>query len=611
VRFWDAATGKPGPALKGLSEDVTDVAFDADGTRLAAASDRGILTVWEISSRRVLQTLRRPVSRDAHTRDRGYVTFGPGAERLAFVDPAGYVTVWETTTGTEIVTFPTSHPSKFGPTGQVDPVLAFSSDGRYLASADLQAIYVWQLAGGKEIATLRGGMAATGAVAFSPDGRRLAAAARQGGGTASAGLIKVWDLVTGREVVTFSGAAGGTYALAFTPDGRRLASTGFYHHDVVLWDTDSGRELLALPVDDPGNIGGPGNDSRLSFSPDGTRLALIGPGGVTVWEASTDNELLTLHAPVDVWGLAYDPSGQRIAAAEKHDAVSIRDATTGRMLLTLPEPDSAHGMTIVDARFSPDGTRVAACVATGSSGWVTLWDATTGRVTGQLKGHATHVINVAFSPDGRRLATASHDRTAKVWDAESCRELWSLRAQTDRVNGVAFSPDGAWLATAGRDGAVAFWDAATGREQKILRGHKGSVVGVTFSPDGRWLATGGGRRSDQREGPPGEVRVWDVATGRAVLELANLTHFVYSVAFSPDGRSVASAGEDRLVRVWNIATGRERITLRGHNETVRRVAFHPDGRYLASAGDDRTVRMWDLTAPPWPFGRALSAGAAP
>ena len=122
---------------------------------------------------------------------------------------------------------------------------------------------------------MRGGMAATGAVAFSPDGRRLAAAVKQGGSTASAGQIKVWDLVTGREVATFAGAAGGTFALAFTPDGRRLASTGFYHRDVVLWDSDSGRELLALPIDDPSGRRRPGGRLPPGVQP---RRHAAGPG---------------------------------------------------------------------------------------------------------------------------------------------------------------------------------------------------------------------------------------------------------------------------------------------------------------------------------------------
>jgi WD40 repeat protein len=611
VRLWDAATGAPGPVLRGHDEDVTDVAFGPDGAPLAAASARGTVTLWEVPSGRVLRTFRRPPGGAARPWDQGHVAFGPGAGQLAFADARGVVTVWETATGRDVLSFPTAHPSRLGPAAQNPPTLEFSPDGRLLAAGDMEAVHVWDVAGGKEVATLRVGLAMTQALAFRPDGRRLAAAVKTGGSSTSPGQIKVWDLVSGREEATFAGAFGATNVLAFTPDGRRLASTGWYHRDVVLWDADSGRELLALPIDDPTNVDGPGSDSRLAFGPDGTRLALVGLNGVTVWEATPGPQVLTLHGPTDVWGLAYSPDGRRLAAADNSHAVSIHDAVTGRVLRTLAEPDAAQSTTLVDARFSPDGTRLAACVAAGPAGWVTLWDATTGRVTGRLSGHTTHVITVAFSPDGRRLATASHDRTAKVWDAATGREVWSLPAQADRLNAVAFSPDGASLVTAGRDGTVSLWDAATGRPLSRLGTHRGSVVALTFSPDGRRLATAGGRRSDQTEGPPGEVKVWDVAAGRELLDLPGLTHFVYGLAFSPDGLSLATAGEDRVVRVWDATTGRQRLALRGHDQTVQRVAFRPGGRYLASAGDDRTVRVWDLSPPPSPFGRAPAGGAAP
>ena len=312
IRLWDAATGAPGPVLKGHDEDVTDVAFGPDGRQLAAASARGTVILWEIPSGRLLRTLRHPAAKTTRPTERFYVAFGPEEGRLAIADTRGSVTVWDSSTGQNILTFSTARPSSLGPTAQVDLTLAFSPGTRYLAAGDLQAIHLWDVAQGKEVATLRGGLAAIGALAFSPDGRRLAAAVRQSGSTSSAGQIKIWDVVTGQEVVTFAGAAGGTFALAFTPDGRRLASTGFYHRDVVLWETESGRELLALPIDDPRNIGGPGVDCRLAFSADGNRLALVGLNGLTVWEATPGPEVLTLHAPVDVWGLSYSPDGRQL-----------------------------------------------------------------------------------------------------------------------------------------------------------------------------------------------------------------------------------------------------------------------------------------------------------
>jgi WD40 repeat protein len=151
------------------------------------------------------------------------------------------------------------------------------------------------------------------------------------------------------------------------------------------------------------------------------------------------------------------------------------------------------------------------------------------------------------------------------------------------------------------------------RRLTTLGGHRGSIVGVAFSPDGARLVTAGGRRSDQPEGPLGEVRMWELITFREVSNLPGPTGFVYDVAFSPDGRSLATAGEDRIVRIWEVATGRERLALPGHHEHIKRARFSPDGRYLASCGEDRTVRVWDLAPPTRPFGRAPvseMAGAA-
>jgi WD40 repeat protein len=370
--------------------------------------------------------------------------------------------------------------------------------------------------------------------------------------------------------------------VAYSPDGRRLAFGD--DRTVRVCDAATGNEAFALgkhswPV------------TSVVFGPDGRWLASADVGGaVKIWGAASRQENLTVQHAARVTALAASPDGRRLAAAADDRVVKIWDVASGQEALTL----RGHTDVVWCVAYSPEGWRLASC---GGDGAVKIWDATTPADALTLSSAPT-ILDLAFSPDDRRLAVVNSGTAVRIYDTVTTQEVVTLYGHGANVQAVAYSRDDR-LASGGDDRTVRLWDAANGAELSCLRGHSGPVVCVAFSPDGRLLASASPCRKVAGRLVPGEVRIWGAATGEALgtlprsAELAVPAAFA-GLAFSPDGGQLA-ATEGRTVRVWEVATRRPLLTLSGHEDVVTQVAYSPDGRQLATASRDRSVRSWDTS----------------
>jgi WD40 repeat protein len=244
---------------------------------------------------------------------------------------------------------------------------------------------------------------------------------------------------------------------------------------------------------------------------------------------------------------------------------------------------------VMYAVLNPGEDRVAYC--SGNDVWI--YDLASGRQLHHLKGHEKVVYTVAWSPDGATIASGSFDKAIRLWDPRTGDLTAVLRGHQGWIFGLAFSPDSRWL-LAGAGGypnvpdtrpEVKLWDYRQRREVRsyAVRGHQANSV--AFSPDGRTIAAAGLSLG---------ARLWDVETGQKLRDLEGIDQMsLMSVAFSPDGRTLASCGEDGLVALWDVATGKSLRVLYGHTGRVDGLAFSPDGRRLATGSYDSTIRLWD------------------
>jgi WD40 repeat protein len=567
VRLWAAArTGGPvpvGPPLTVPSPgSVTSIAFSGDGRRLVAGSTGGTVTEWDVA------------------------------------DPARPA---------RLIVFRAS--------GRVTSV-AFSSDGHVVAAAAGRSVLVWNAAdapqqlvlpGGVPVARLTAGPGQADAVAVSPDGQALAVAT-------SAGQVRLWRLRAGpgpkaaslvpqaAGALTPPGTADAVDAVAFSPDGRTLAAAGNTAR-VWLWTLVPG----GTPTAPRAVLTGPtGFIYALAFSPDGRSVAAGSADcSVYVWNLASGAVTAVLTHPAPVMSVAFGSGGSALATADTDGAARVWQ---------LPGPVlTGPAAAVFAVAYSPDGHDVA---AGSGDGTVRLWDVSDlahpvplGHPLTGTRGNALDGP-VAWGPGGR-LAAGTVGGGIQLWDVSDPRHPVALPAPpsalTSFVQNVAFDATGRLMAVASAAGTIELWDTATFARPAPLAvfrdvppGSSQGVLAVSISRDDRVLAAAG---------DDGSVRLWDISTpGRprplgGPQFLASLTSPAYQVTFSPDGSLLAESGEDGKVRLWQVsdpARPRPLATLTGPQGIVYDVSFSPDGRTIATSDGDKTVWLWDITNPARP-----------
>lgn len=636
------------------------VSYSSDGKQIITACQDGTIRVLDADSGKELRKFGKGAAQPAGKPGPGFVpvgvvalscaTLSPDGQKLAVGNQDATITLWDLATGKEAIVIKSNPP-------MVASSLVFAPDGKSVVARSFDTfLRQYDLSEGKEIRKF--GEAPNpqkpinffftpNSVAFSADGKTLMTAAFsfENGNNQINGMVKSWEVESGKEQPVIKGPSiqGGFHTVSLAPDGKSSAwahYTGIVH----IWDTAAGKELRQI------NAGG-GYALVLNYSRDGKQIALrTADQLVRLWDLAEGKELQKFEnksGQAEAFGgemlrrkgfymppssMAFTPDGSRLAAGT--DATTIRqwDLKTGKEIAGLA---AGHHGAVLATALSGDGKTVV----TRSSFTAHLWQAGTGKETSRLSLPIDTYLS-SLSPTGQTLAVGCTDGTIRIYDVAAGKEATHWKAVTEGMQGMAtlaLSPDGKTVATRSYDMTLHIWDVASGKQLRLLAdagtANNGDIkmvaldraypvnpmpMNLVFSPDGTLLA--GMAASNPNGAAPvgrgvqnGTLRLWDVSTGKQIrqFERPRNNAGIAVFAFSPDGRTIATADYGTTITLWEAASGKERSQIGVKpaaekkeaaqapgimpfmNPTYTCLAFSPDGSVLGAGLVDGGVRFWN------------------
>jgi WD40 repeat protein len=525
------------------------------------------------------------------------VAFSPDGHFLATASKDHSVALWDIKRTSHPPTFLVGHKERV-------TAIAFSSNSRTLVSGSADSsIILWNLDSRQPQALPQlAHKKMIWRIGFASDGKTLLTGSLDG-------TVVLWDVSSRRAVKPFMIQNGEITSLAFAPNGGSFVSGGIDGF-ISVWDVASGKRV--------NRVRGPAGRSELAYSPHGKYLVSGHVSGqLVLWDDERQQSATIKSGHVAVARIAFHPNGRVFATSDVTNDISLwspREKDGGVMPTKLAELTYPGGGGAI--AFASGKTVLASKNSQVSFGL--LWDlAERFPIHRELLGHKGDVNSVAFSRDGKLIASGSSDKTIIIWEAESGKPTGTpLTGHDGSVTSVAFSQDGKILASGGEDKQIWLWDVETGRSLRSpLLGHDQSVTSVAFSPNGNLLASSS---EDDR------IILWNTKSyeplrSPLVLEKKSSTHGspkgVNSIAFSMDGRLLASGSNDNTITLWSVDTGDAIGSPLDHpiqglfgmlRSGVASVAFSPDGKTLASGSFGFTVKLWDL-ATRRPLGDELSS----